>query len=180
MSNENLLEQAASRLVRESGAVIVFLILAVPGFFLVDFVFSASTEFYVIALVGAGGHVTLRRMSERDRSVETDISGIEAWKAVVLLLILTFIAVITVSVRLGLGTLVGMYVTTLIGKSLVAVLAAAVTPVFDYLLGERHWWASPSGLVTGVLTWVLVALVSRVNSEAAENIQSDARRIDPM
>lgn len=180
MSDQSFAERVASALVRESGAVLVFALLALPGLSVVWFAATDSFGFYLIAFVGAAGHVTLRRMSERDRSVETDLSETGGWKAATFLLALAVVGAATVSVRLGIGTLVGVSVTENVGRSLLAVLATAATLVLDYLLGERYWWASPSNLVACGVIWVLAALVSRVNAEAAESIQSDARRVDPM
>ena len=96
--------------------------------------------------------------------------------------VLFALAVVTatvVSLRLGFGVIVGQFVTAAVGKSLLAVFGAALAPFVDYRLSERRRWLSPSHLVAVGLAQLLVA-VGVVESDTAESIWTDVRRIDPM
>lgn len=180
MSDQTLPERAASALVRESTAVVVFAILAFPGFVLLSLLIPNSVGFYLIAVVGAAGHVVLRRMSERDRSVETDFSEVGGKQAVGFLLVLAAVGSVTVSVRLGVGVIAGEIITAFVGKSLLTILGAAITPMFDYLLGERYWLLSPSAVAALGVIKLLAAISESIDSDTAESIRADARRVDPM
>ncbi len=133
-----------------------------------------------LALVGAAGHVTLRRMSERNRSVETDLSEVRKRQALAFVAILMIVVVVTISVRLGLGVVAGELITAFVAKSLLTIIGAVVAPMFDYLLGERYWWLSPSAVVTVSLIKLLVVLSESIDSDTAESIRTDTRRVDPM
>lgn len=179
MSGQTYPERAASGLVRESNALAVLVLLASPGGLAVQLSGRDSVGFYLIALVGAAGHVALRRMSERDRSVEIDLSRCERGQAVVLLAVLVGGGATMISLRLGVGVAVGELVTTSVGKSLLAVFGPALTPLIDYRLGERHRWLSPSRLAAAGLIQLLVVVVG-VKPDTARTLQSDAPRVDPM
>jgi hypothetical protein len=175
-----LSERVVATLVRDPTAVAVFALLAVPGFTGIQFLSPSNVEFYLIAFVASAGHLTLKRMDRRDRPVATEFASIGRGEAVVCVSVLLAVAVATTTLRLGLGVIVGGLVVTSVGESLLVVLGPAVTPFVDYLLGERHWWLSPSGIVVVSLSCVVAVALRRVNQNAAESIRTDARRVDPM
>lgn len=180
MSDQTLSGRVASALVRESGAVVVFVMLALPMLLLLQLLFPDSVGFYLVALVGATGHVTLRRMSEHNHSVETDISEIERKQALMLVAILAVVAVMTVSVRLGVGVVAGKVITGFAGKSLLTIFGAATAPMFDYLLGKHYPLLAPSTLAAIGLIELLATFAERVSPDAADSIRTDARHVDPM
>ncbi|MEZ3143560.1 hypothetical protein [Halobaculum sp. MBLA0143] len=179
-----LRDRLLSALLRGSATIVFTSVFAVPGLLFTSFVSPEMVGYYLIAFVGASAHVGMRAIGDQPDS-DTSLSPETLSSAISLLAILSVIATTVVSVRLGLGVVVAGVIENGVGQSTLTVFGAAVTPLFDYRIGDSVWWLSPSSIITIAIAKLIAVIIEEStsdpdSSETAQSLLEDTRRIDPM